>query len=98
MFDDDSASAGAFPLFSTFKSLQKPSSSKLVYNFGLSSSSLEQEEEKLIQIVNKVQDNQGNEIKTTPPQSNKTETNPSPSEPDEDNGDDENDDKSKSSN
>lgn len=61
MFDDDSAYVGALPLFSTFKSLQKPSSSYPVYDFSLSSSSLEHVDEE-IQIDVKVQATQGNEI------------------------------------
>ncbi|CAI9297625.1 unnamed protein product [Lactuca saligna] len=44
MFDDDNAYISALPIFSAFKSFQKPSSSNPVNNFDISTSSSEQEE------------------------------------------------------
>lgn len=47
MFDDDIAYVGGLPLFSSFKMMQMPPSSKLIYDFGLSSSSLEHVDEEI---------------------------------------------------
>lgn len=69
MFDDDIAFVGALPLFSTFKSLQNPSSSRYVYNFGLTSYSSEHVDEE-IQIDDQVQATLGGENETNPPQGN----------------------------
>ncbi|CAI9303129.1 unnamed protein product [Lactuca saligna] len=96
MFDDDSSSIGALPIFSTYKSLQAPSFSKPVYDYHLSSSSSQHEDEE-IQIDDKFQATQGNETETNPPQGNQTTKNTSPSKPHEDKGGDNNDDKSESS-
>lgn len=76
--------------------MKKPSSSKSVYDFCLSASSLEQTEE--IQVDANSQGIRGNEAETNPRnQGNKTKTNPSPSKPLDDNDGDNNDNKSESS-
>lgn len=66
MFDDDSGSFSTIPILCAFKTLQKPYSSKPVYDFGLSSSSSKHVDEE-IQIDDKFQETQGGEIETNPP-------------------------------
>lgn len=55
MFDDDIASVGALPLFSTFKTLEKPSFSKPDFEFGLPSSSSKHVEKKFRLMTNSKQ-------------------------------------------
>lgn len=88
MLDDDNTYVGALPILTTFKTLQKPSSSKLVYDFSISSSSSEDEGEIKIDA-----DTQGNKTKFNPV------VNTEPFEPqnDDDDDDDDNDRKSESS-
>lgn len=63
LFDDDNASMGAIPILTTFKSLQKPSSSKPAYDFELFSSPSEEEE---LNFNANIPGNQGNETETNP--------------------------------
>ncbi|CAI9276472.1 unnamed protein product [Lactuca saligna] len=78
MFDEDNTSVGALPILTSFKSVQKPSSSKPVYDFAIFSSSSKQEE--VTQVDANDQGIQGNEAETNPRnQGSKTKTNTSPS-------------------
>ncbi|CAI9292312.1 unnamed protein product [Lactuca saligna] len=63
MFDDDRTSVGAIPILTTFKSLEKPSSSKPAYDFNLFSSPSKEEE---LNLDANTPRNQGNETETNP--------------------------------
>ena len=66
MINDDSTSVGAHVLFSSFHSMQKPSSSRPIYVFGLRSSSSKHVDEE-IQIDDQVQEALGGKTKANPP-------------------------------
>lgn len=81
MFNDDNTFVGAIPI-TTFKSLQKPSSSKLANDFDLFSSYSEVEE---LNVDANTPSNHGNETETN------SADHPTSSEPQDDEVDDEND-------
>ena len=60
MINDDNTSVGVIPILTFFKTLQKPSSSKPSYDFGLFSCSEESKEEKEVNVDANTQGNQGN--------------------------------------
>ena len=79
MFDDDSASVATPPVFSSFHALQKPSSSRPIYDFVLLSTSLDLVDEEF-HIDNQVQNTLGGAIKSNPPKQT-IEKNHTPLEP-----------------
>lgn len=82
MFNDDNTSIAAQPLFSSLHLLTKPSSSRKMYDFGLSSSSSEPVDEE-IKIDDQAHKHIRDESESTPPNEDNTAnaTQAGPSEP-----------------